>query len=309
VTETTEPSAERTSERTSELLAALLGDYWFRNTGYIPSAALAALLGEFGVKPEATRAALSRASRRGHLEGTKAGRNTAYRLPAALKELAARAGRDLMAFGVTPIDWDGTWTCVAFSVPESDRRLRLALRTRLRSMAFGALFDGLWISPRALHREVDHVLRQLGIASAVVLRVTEVPRAGGVDLLSAWDLHRVRGRYDDFLSRIDTVTPRVEAGDVGSAEALAIRTDILARWRELVSADPDLPDQLMPADWPRAEARRRFAVLYDGLGPLAEARVRQLVAPFPATPPPRHHRADELLDDATAHASEPDGSP
>jgi phenylacetic acid degradation operon negative regulatory protein len=283
------------TERTSELLVTLLGDYWFASTGHIPSAALAALLGEFGVRPEATRAALSRATRRGRLEGTKSGRNTAYRLAPDRRAAATALGRALMAFGAEPIVWDGTWTCVAFSVPEADRRLRLALRNRLRALGFGALFDGLWISPGAPDEEVDAILRRLGITTAAVLRVTEVPRPGGVDLRSAWDLDGVRKRYDEFLAGLDAIMPRVDEGSVGSAEALAVRTELLARWRELVTTDPRLPDELMPDDWPRTEARRRFAAAYDALGPLAEARVRQVVAPWPATPPPSHHRVDDLL--------------
>ena len=263
------------TERTSELLVTLLG--------------------EFGVRPDATRAALSRATRRGRLEGTRSGRTTAYRLAPALREAATARGRALMAFGAEPIAWDGAWTCVAFSVPEADRRLRLSLRNRLRALGFGALFDGLWISPAAPGDEIDAALRRLGIASAAVLRVTEVPRSGGVDLRSAWDLAGVRERYDEFLARLDALAPRIEAGSVGSAEALAARTDVLSRWRELVTTDPKLPDELMPDDWPRAEARRRFAAAYDALGPLAEARVLQVVAPWPATPAPRHHRVDDLL--------------
>jgi phenylacetic acid degradation operon negative regulatory protein len=162
-------------------------------------------------------------------------------------------------------------------------------------LGFGALFDGLWISPEAPDGEIDAVLRRLGITSVAVLRVTEVTRSGGVDLLSAWDLDGVRERYDEFLAELGAIAPRIEQGGVGSAEALAVRTDLLARWRELVTTDPRIPDELMPDDWPRAEARRRFAAAYDALGPLAEARVRQVVAPWPATPPPRHHRVDDLL--------------
>lgn len=302
--DTTGPAAERTSQ----LLTTLLGDYWFETTDHIPSAALAAVLAEFGVGAEATRAALSRSSRRGRLEGTRSGRTTAYRLAPAIRDRALAASRDLMGFGATPspprraghpgVDqpWDGMWTCVAFSIPESDRRRRLALRKRLLALGFGALFDGLWISPGHPVDQLEAALAELDVTGAAVLRVTEVPLDGRADLLAPWDLAGVRARYDDYLALLHRVGPRIESGDVGSAQALVTRTELLSGWRALVTGDPRLPDELLPDDWPRSEARRRFVAAYDALGPLAEARVRQLVAPVEATPPPRHHRVQDILD-------------
>jgi phenylacetic acid degradation operon negative regulatory protein len=289
---------EPTAERTSQLLTTLLGDYWFTagaRGDHIPSAALAAVLAEFGVGAEATRAALSRSSRRGRLEGARTGRTTAYRLAPAVRDRALVLSRRLMGFGAEPVAWDGMWTCVAFSVPESDRPRRLALRRRLRALGFGALFDGLWISPRAPVDEVDAALRELDIADAAVLRVTEVPRDGGADLLSAWDLDTLRERYDAFVALLGRVAPRLAAGEIGSAEALITRTEVLAAWRDLVAADPALPDELLPDDWPLPAARRAFVAVYDDLGPLAEARVRQLIAPHPATPTPHHHQVADIL--------------
>jgi phenylacetic acid degradation operon negative regulatory protein len=287
--------AEPTAERTSQLLTTLLGGYWFANDGFVPSAAIAAVLAEFGIGAEAARAALSRSSRRGRLEGTRSGRTTAYRLAPGVRDRAVALSRSLMGFGAVPVAWDGTWTCVAFSVPEADRPRRLALRRRLRELGFGVLFDGLWISPRAPVAEVDAALGELGIATAAVLRVTEVARPDGVDLLAAWDLDALRHRYDGFLTTVRRVGPRLAAGEIGSAEALVTRTEVLAGWRDLVTHDPGLPDELLPAAWPRAEARRCFVEVYDGLGPLAEARVQQLVAPHPATPLPHHHRVADIL--------------
>lgn len=45
------------------LLVTLLGDYWSGRPEHLPSAALVALLGEFGISPAAARAALHRAGR------------------------------------------------------------------------------------------------------------------------------------------------------------------------------------------------------------------------------------------------------
>ncbi|HLM89689.1 MAG TPA: hypothetical protein VK284_11800, partial [Streptosporangiaceae bacterium] len=54
-----------TAQRPPRLLLTLLGDYWWQRTEPLPSAAIVALLGEFGVSDSAARAALSRLTRNG----------------------------------------------------------------------------------------------------------------------------------------------------------------------------------------------------------------------------------------------------
>ena len=45
-------------------------------------------------------------------------------------------------------------------------------------------------------------------------------------------------------------------------------------WQGFRGVDVGLPTGLLPADWPRAGARRLFAERYDALGPGAEERMR-----------------------------------
>ena len=61
---------------------------------------------------------------------------------------------------------------------------------------------------------------------------------------------------------------------------LIARTELMDTWRRLPSLDPELPSSLLPAGWPRGRCREIFMQVYDGLGPLAELRVRQIVATY-----------------------------
>ncbi len=70
----TSPSAA--AQRPPRLLLTLLGDYWWQRTEPLPSAAIVALLAEFGVSDSAARAALSRLTRNGLLVTSKTGRRT-----------------------------------------------------------------------------------------------------------------------------------------------------------------------------------------------------------------------------------------
>jgi phenylacetic acid degradation operon negative regulatory protein len=277
----------------SRLLIGLFGDYWFGNARFVPSWALVALLGEFGINEPAGRAALSRLTRAGWLQGRRDGRRTAYRVTPDRVPEALDEGRAALASGSEPCPWDGLWTCVAFSVPEADRHRRPALRRRLRALRLGPLFDGLWITPRAPLAAIDRSLAEVGIADAAVFRASEVPRPGGVDLLAAWDLDALRAGYDHLLGLLDRLGGPVRPEQVPVTDALVARTDLMVRWEALVTADPGLPDELLPADWPARRARRLVADAYDSLGPPAQRRARELVGTLAGPVAPRCHRASD----------------
>jgi phenylacetic acid degradation operon negative regulatory protein len=276
------------------LLVALLGDYWYASTEFIPSSALVDLAAEFGSSEAATRAALSRLGRRGWLQGTRSGRTTAYRLAPSMVDAAHHAGRAMMRFGAAPTPWDGGWTCVVVSLRGSDGRRRQLAR-RLRRLGLGVLFDDLWITPHRVVERVRRAVADLEPGAVVVFRGAEVVVPQAADLLTAWDLDGLRRSYEALIASVDDLRGRLDRGAIGPAEALVARTELTVRWRDLVETDPRLPDELLSDDWPRSHARRCFVEGYDTLGPLAELRVAQLVGERvgPAGRP-RHHRVDDV---------------
>ena len=256
------------------LLLVLLADYW-RIREPLPSQALVRLLADFDVTEASARAAIGRLTRRGHLELTRDGRRTCYRLTESTDTELAGGLRRTLTFGERR-DWDGHWTVVLFSVPEDRRDVRHSLRARLRWLGFAPLHDGSWVTPNPLQAEVTAVLAELAVDSAVVLTaLDESPRGR---LLSAWDLESVAGAYLEFLRHFGPLEAQVTAGSLGSAQALRARTTLMEEWRNFRTRDPDLPGQLLPEGWPQAAARQLFIGLYNGLGPLAAVRFRQLLS-------------------------------
>ncbi|MDY7102150.1 MAG: PaaX family transcriptional regulator C-terminal domain-containing protein [Actinomycetota bacterium] len=254
------------------LLLTLFVDYWLGRTEHLPSAALVALLGEFGVSPAGGRAALSRLARRNLLASEKRGRRTYYRLsPTSDEFLDWRTGETLRS-GLGSKPWDGRWTAIAYSIPDDQRQARGPLRNRLRSLGFAALYDGLWISPHPPPRALYDALEALEDASVTVFVAESLDRRDGSDPVEAWDLTHLREAYDEFVARFGPLRDRVVAGEVGTAEALVARTEIMNYWRQLARLDPELPIELLGDDWPRADARKLFVAVYDALGPLAEVR-------------------------------------
>ncbi len=56
-----------------------------------------------------------------------------------------------------------------------------------------------------------------------------------------------------------------------------MRTAARYWWRRFAAEDPDLPAQLLPRSWPRADAHRVFAALDAELEPLARRHVEETV--------------------------------
>jgi phenylacetic acid degradation operon negative regulatory protein len=122
-------------------------------------------------------------------------------------------------------------------------------------------------------------LRELEIGVATVMTAVVAPGSPlSGDPLGAWDLRGLRRRYLEFEGKYEPLLERIGAAQVGASEALVARTAVMNEWRNFPNLDPDLPPELLPQPWPRAEARRIFAEVYNGLGPLALVRVRQVLS-------------------------------
>ena len=166
-------------QRPPRLLLTLLGDYWWRRTEPLPSAALVALLAEFGVSDSAARAALSRLTRNKLLVTSKSGRRTVVRLSERAARVLDDGGNQIFSFGRTSRPWDGMWSLVAFSIPEQNRAARDLLRKQLRWLGFAPLYDGLWVAPRDRALEVINQLAGLGITTATAFRARWRPSRSG----------------------------------------------------------------------------------------------------------------------------------
>jgi len=222
------------AQRPPRLLLTLLGDYWWQRTEPLPSAAVVALLAEFGVSDSASRAALSRLTRNGLLVTSRNGRRTYVQLSARAANVLDDGARRIFSFGGRPTPWDGMWSLVAFSIPEEHRSARDELRKALRWLGFAPLYDGLWVSPRDHADEVIGRLADLGITTATAFRATALPLPGdrpagaAADIPArAWDLSGLQERYEEFTTFARMLRDQTEAGQISVADALVARTRVM----------------------------------------------------------------------------------
>ncbi|MFC8192583.1 PaaX family transcriptional regulator C-terminal domain-containing protein [Cellulomonas sp. NPDC057328] len=230
------------------------------------------------------RAALSRLARRGLVAVRDGGgRAPAYHLTAGAIARHRSTMHRFLAFGAVPRAGDGEWLAVSYSLPEARQPQRHALRRTLGALGLVRLYDSVWIGPdpdpAAVRGPLADLLDPVPGARWSVLRVRFDDEQGPHGPLAAYDVDGLAAAYRAFVDAHTPLREAVRRGNVGPAEALVARTVLMDAWRRLVLADPDLPAHLLPASWPRDDARRLLVEVHTALGAPARERLVEVLTP------------------------------
>lgn len=265
------------------LLATLLGEYLDSADAGLPSAAVIAMLREFGITEPSARAALSRLVKRGLIVARGHTRPPVYHLtPAAIARHRSRM-RHFLDFGAHPPHWTGDWVVVSFSVPSSGQAARYAVRRALTGHGFVGLYDSVWIRPGShaapVRAELAALLHPVEGARWSVLHARFDEESGPHGPAAAYDLTGLAAGYAAFVARYTPLRAAAHRGAVDPATALVARTSAMDSWRRFADTDPDLPAHLLPQPWPRQQARETFLDVHGALGALARTRLIEVTAP------------------------------
>jgi phenylacetic acid degradation operon negative regulatory protein len=214
----------------SVVLSVLLGAH----PAWASAAELVRLTGDFDIKEQTLRVALTRMVSAGDLVRSADG----YRLA---DRLLTRQRRQDAAIDPQLKPWDGTWTTVVITTVGADARTRADLRNDLIQNRFGELREGLWLRP-------DNLTAELPPEIATNARV-------------------LSSRDDDPLGLATTLwnLPAWAATARRLLDEIAAATDVPGRFvaaaaivRQLLT-DPVLPAELLPGDWPGNQLRQAYA--------------------------------------------------
>lgn len=246
------------------LLLTVLGEYVLPRSGGVWQETLVSAMVSLGYSPQAARQAVARSTRDGWLSAERRGRRARMTLTPRTAELLRTGAERIYSFGA-PWVWDGRWLLVVLRVPEESRAVRHQLRSRLAWAGLGSLGGGLWLTP--------HVERQDELAAAIEEEpaadarsfVAELGAMGDPEQLvaEAWDLEGVRDQYRAFVEDF--------SGARATAPPACFRqqTLLVHAWRRFPFLDPDLPEALLPRDWPRRRAHDLFVTRHERWRPRA----------------------------------------
>ena len=242
--------------RPQTLMLNLLGRYLLGRPVVVAAASVIEVFARAGVGEHAARSTLTRMVNRGMLARQRHGRAMYFGLTARAERILTDGEDRIWRTGAVNGDWDGYWTLLGFSLPESWQRQRHELRSQLTWVGFGPLFNGLWVAPGRV--EVTPLVASLGLESRVKAFYAQV--VPGTDIAAMvqenWDLDAVASRYRGFLARWQGPGTPLRRGD-----PLAVQLLLASDWLQVIRADPRLPAEHLPADWPAAKAESLFVAL------------------------------------------------
>ncbi|MGR8007580.1 PaaX family transcriptional regulator [Streptomyces hypolithicus] len=271
------------------LIVSLFGAYGRTPGGggeSMPVAELIRLLGAVGVDPPSVRSSVSRLKRRGLLVAARTTEGAAgYTLSGDGRQLLDDGDRRIYESPAPQLS-EG-WVLAVFTVPEAERANRHLLRSRLARLGFGAAAPGVWIAPARLYEETRHTLERLQLAFYVDLfRGEHLGFAATEEAVARWwDLAAIAKQHEEFLDVHEPVLRSWASGTSGESSASGARAGApqeayrdyllaLDSWRRLPYADPGLPAELLPSDWPGVRSAKVFAGLHARLRDAGEEFVR-----------------------------------
>ncbi|MFD1539268.1 PaaX family transcriptional regulator [Nonomuraea guangzhouensis] len=272
--------ADALTARPQSLMFSFLGVYVLGRGTAVYSGSVIDVFARLGVTEEAVRSTLTRMVKRGLLARHRQGRRMYFGLTEHAVEVLDDGRRRVWETGAVNRDWDGAWTLVGFSIPDSLRSTRHDLRSQLIWAGFGLLQSGLWIAPGV--KDVGGILAPLELGDHVtVMTARAFKPTESADLVrKAFSTERIAARYRAFLDRWDTPNPLPSAAD-DLARQLLLHTD----WLQLVRQDPHLPAEHLPADWPAIRAEQVFHTLARDYEPSARVLADTVLDELAVTSP------------------------
>jgi phenylacetic acid degradation operon negative regulatory protein len=255
--------------RLAQLIITVFGLYARAERNWLSVASVVRLMADLGAEGQAVRSSISRLKRRDLLHSERHAGAAGYSLTSQTLEVLAEGDRRIFE-RVRAVAGDG-WLVVVFSVPESERTKRHALRSSLTRLGFGTVAPGVWAAPGNLAMETRQALERRGLSDYVDIFTGDHFAFG--DLRSKvrtwWDLDELTELYANFLRRYRPVLGRASAGGTTPREAFQMYVPILTEWRRLPYRDPGLPLSLLPPGWNGVTAGALFDELSDALSALA----------------------------------------
>jgi phenylacetic acid degradation operon negative regulatory protein len=236
-------------------LLTVLGEFVHPRGEGVWTSTLVAALAALDIEEKSARQALTRTASEGLIESTRHGRRVLWRLTPAGKALLEEGTQHIYGFMRDRRAWDGRWLVVSVAIPESQRRLRHRLRTRLTWLGLGTPTPGLWVSPDATKAPlVRDVVADLGLQERAFAWAGPIADTGDQRLLlaQAWDLDDVERRYVEFIEEF------ARRGVTDDSEAFVVQVQMIEAWRRFPFLDPDLPRELLDHDWPGPRAADTF---------------------------------------------------
>lgn len=277
----------RTTLRAGSLITTVFGDAIAPRGGTVWLGSLIAVMGEFGVNERLVRTSVFRLVQDGWLQSRQVGRRSYYSLTEEGRERFEQATQKI--YGEPSIAWNGEWTTVLMSGVDS--ATKELVRKDLGWLGFGSLSPNVLAHPTPDTAALDLAIERLGLCDdLVVMTGRTVRNESGMRarVRDSWNLSEIDGRYASFVERFRPVIKAYgKDANVSPKSAFLVRTLLIQEYRKVLLRDPQLPAELLPANWHGTAAYQLCRNLYQAVYAAADDYLTQSMetAEGPLPPP------------------------
>lgn len=260
--------------RANSLIITIYGDSIAPHGGTVWLGSFIKLVESLGLNPRMVRTSVFRLSKEKWLVSEQIGRRSYYSLTATGRRRFEHAYRRI--YDDPRRQWDGGWQVVITTGGTLSSAQRDSLRRELLWEGFGVIAPGVLAHPYASEESLLDILQGTGTHDKVVViqgrtlgALSSRPLQGLVR--ECWNLDVIAENYKRFSDRFRPIARAAKAAqDLDPEQAFCVRSLLIHEFRRVQLRDPQLPRQLLPADWPGDTARQICSELYLLTKPQAE---------------------------------------
>jgi len=249
----------------------------------VPLRKIFLLLEPFGKSETAIRMGLSRGVQNGLFVNQKHGQEVWYRLTEEAVENFLYWQKTMARFHERmekqKAGWDGNWSIILAgnSLQNKPDGNPEEFARSLEQLGYGSLGKGQWISPYDLSAGAEalaetHDFKDYLLIFRGSLKNMTPEKAAG----KAWPLRHLAKEYRAFAAEIEEAAGRLRS-DPGPGRALPFLHNYGLGLFEIIQDDPQLPLELLPADWTGTKAARTFFEIRQQLLPEANRFIDQIL--------------------------------
>lgn len=267
------------------LIISIFGDAVLPRGGRIWLGSLIRLLEPLELNERLVRTSVFRLVKEEWLRTETCGRRADYVLTPSGRRRFEEASRHIYA-SHAPL-WDRRWRLILV-VGELEAKVREQVKRALFWQGFGALGNDCFVHPGAELPSVLDALIAEGLSEALAALLplfaadsrSALSASDGDLVRRAWDLGGLAEAYGEFVASYRPMLVDLQNNqtpEVSDQDAFLLRTLLIHDYRRLLLRDPELPEVLLPADWPGQQARLLCKELYKRLEPFSTRHLDKLL--------------------------------
>ncbi|TRZ90605.1 MAG: phenylacetic acid degradation operon negative regulatory protein PaaX [Rhodocyclaceae bacterium] len=295
--------------RANSLIITVYGDFIAPHGGTVWLGSLIRLVQPLGINERLVRTSVYRLSEEKWLVSEQLGRKSYYSLTTSGRRRFEHAYRRI--YFAPQETWTGEWQLVMMPSSLSGAQ-RDALRKELAWAGYGSLASGILAHPSADTEALLDILQETGAHDKVVaMKAVNISALSSKPLQElvheCWNLDVLSAKYLDFIELFRPVLRTMRAaGSLDPEQCFMVQTLLMHYFRRALLHDPQLPSQLLPANWSGGVARQLCRDLYGITYPLAQQHLLSVCTtangPLPAAGPYFYERFGGLEAPAAALA-------